>query len=386
MKIGIAGPISIDVLNSDLGNDVDLWIYKFPLMSHLANELVKKGHHVIIYTYARELDKPVVLKDENFTICIGRREPHSGRDIFKSERKDLVEMIKKQPADIINAQWSYEFAMAALASGIPTVVTIRDHAKTILKYHADMYRLVRFMMNFYVIKRAKHLVANSDYLFDLLPSREQKKTRVINNFYIKALEKHYSEKNLKSHYIISVANGFGQRKNITTALKAFALVRAKFPDLEYFLVGAGMKEGGPAQSYALKEGLSDGVRFIGGKKFNEVVDMVKKAKVFLHSSLEESFGNAVLESMVVGTPVVAGKFSGNIPSLLDNGNVGILCDVRSVDEMAESILKVLENNEYAMQLKMKAFKFAKENFSIDRVIPKLLSYYDDILKNSNQGK
>jgi len=381
MKIGIAGPMTLRLLNCNFRNANEIPIgYDFPMISMLINALLKRGHEVVAYTTSAGIGHSIVYRGENLIICIARRrERYAARDLFKSERKDLVELMRSCPVDIINAQWSYEFAWAALDSGIPTLVTLHDYALTILKYQFDGYRFMRLITNYIVLKEAQYLSANSQYLFNLLSKKNKRKTRVIPNFYARNLEEYCSKPEEKSNFIISVSNGFGRRKNISTALRAFSIIRLKKPDVEYHLVGDSMEIGGPAYQYAIKNKVTDGVRFIGRLSYEELINKVKKALVFLHPSREESFGMSVLEAMVVGTPVVGGYCSGNIPYLLDNGRLGVLCNIDSPEEIAKGVLKILSDDYFAISLVGNARKFSRDKFSEDIVVKAYIKYYQDIL-------
>ena len=381
MKIGIAGPMTLRLLNCNFRNANEIPIgYDFPMISMLINALLKRGHEVVAYTTSAGIGHSIVYRGENLNICIARRrERHAARDLFKSERKDLVELMRSCPVDIINAQWSYEFAWAALVTGIPTLVTLRDYALTILKYQFDGYRFMRLITNYIVLKEAQYLTANSQYLFNLLSKENKRKARVIPNFYARNLEEYCPKPEEKLNFILSVSNGFGRRKNISTALKAFSIIRQKWPDIEYHLVGDGMEMGGPTYQYAVKNKITDGVRFIGRLSYEEVINKVKKALVFLHPSREESFGMSVLEAMVVGTPVVGGYCSGNIPYLLDNGRVGVLCNIDSPEEIAKGVLKILSDDYFALSLVGNAGKFSRDKFSEDIVVKAYIKYYQDIL-------
>lgn len=382
MKIGIAGPMSLDLLKPYLPDNVKLPSgYPFPMTAMLVTGLINRGYQVVAYTTSIGLEQPLVIKGKNLTLCIGIRGPHATRDLFYSERKDLVMLMKENPVDVINAQWSYEFAWAALDSGIPTLVTLHDHALTILKYQFDAYRLMRLLMNRIVLKKAKYLSANSQYLYNLLSKKNKKKTKIIPNFYNNELEKYYVENKVRSNYIVSVANGFGKRKNIINGLKAFKIVRKYKKTIRYHLIGEGMGEGGPAFNFAKKNDLLEGVEFIGAIPFEQVKEEISNALIFLHPSREESFGMVILEAMVMGTPVVGGENSGNVPYLLNKGECGLLCEINKPQSIANAIETLLYDNNLAENIREKAFNFAKNNFSEDKVISSYINYYKKILNN-----
>ena len=191
MKIGIAGPMTLRLLKFDFSHkDIPIG-YDFPMISMLINGLLSRGFKVVAYTTSVGIESPVVFESEDLTICIARRNPHAARDLFKSERIDLKYLMKKYSVDIINAHWSYEFAWSAIDTGIPTLVTLQDHAFTIFKYQFDPYRLIRLIMNYIVLKKAKYLSTNSKYLFNKLAEIYKAKSRVINNFYTKELEVYF---------------------------------------------------------------------------------------------------------------------------------------------------------------------------------------------------
>lgn len=173
--------------------------------------------------------------------------------------------------------------------------------------------------------------------------------------------------------------GFSHRKNISTALQAFAIIRQRFPDLEYHLVGAETEEGGLAHQYAKANNLAQGVRFIGAIPHDQVMDKIAAASLLLHPAREESFGMVLLEAMVAKTPVVGGKNSGYVPYLLDQGRAGLMCDVESVEEMADAVLKILSDDVLRQTLVAHAYAFAYGNYSENVIIEQHLAYYAEIM-------
>jgi L-malate glycosyltransferase len=379
ITIGVCGPIDLKLLDWDLSNDKLPETNSFPLTSHFINALLKRGYKVIGYTNSSELKSPEVIQSGNLTICIATTKPKPGRRFFDFEIEGLHNMITAHPADIISAFWSYEYSLAALRTNIPTVVNIHDIALKMLGYFPDMFRLIRWMMNYKAVTKAKYMVANSGYTFNLLSRSEKVKTLTINNFYTPEIEEISNTVTTKGNYIVSVVMGFTKRKNIKSSLEAFAKVRARFPDVEYHLIGADMEENGLAHQYALQHNLADGVRFFGSLEFDKVVKQIAGAKVLVHPSLEESFGMAVLEAMVAGTAAVGGEKSGFIPELLQYGKSGLLCDVTSPDAIADKVIRLLENDQLREELTQNARQYAKANFSEDVVIKKHLTLFSKVL-------
>ncbi|GAB4405677.1 MAG: hypothetical protein OHK0053_31680 [Microscillaceae bacterium] len=381
MKIGMAGPMALDLLNFEFGDNSVPRGYPFPLISNIINGLFAKGHEIIAYTTSWDVKEIKTFHNNKFTICVCPRWRNAGRNFFKVERAFLKEAMENHPADIINAQWTYEFALAAESTQIPCLITIRDHATTILKYERSLFALTRWWMSNQALKNGHYFSTNSEYLLNLLSKKVQKKSRVISNFFKSGLENYYDLSTKKDNYIISISNLSNRRKNLNGGIQAFQLLRKKIPSLKYYLVGKGSEPGGLIQQYAEKNNCAQGLEFIGPVPFDRVLDLIKRAKALLHPSFEESFGNVVLEAMVVGTPVVGGEKSGNIPYLLDFGKNGLVCDVHSPQKIADALHQLVVNEDLSNQFIQTAHNFALENYSQDVVIDKLISYYTSILNN-----
>ncbi|WP_299826465.1 glycosyltransferase family 4 protein [uncultured Pontibacter sp.] len=379
ITIGISGPVNLALLNWDLDKKDLPETNAFPLTSHLINALLKRGYTVVAYTNSNDIAEPLVLQDKNLTVCIGRTKGQAGRRLFDFERQELLAHMKAYPSDIIYAFWSYEYSWAGLDSGIPTIVSIHDVASRILFTQFDAFRLARWYMNYKVLSKAKYVVANSDYTYEQLSRGVKRKAQIAYNFYDTSFEESIPRGLEKQNYIASISMGFTKRKGVPASLAAFAILRKKFPDLQYRLIGVGMEPGGEAQQYAEKHNLTEGVQFLGPLPFDELLRHVAQAKVLVHASVEESFGMAVLEAMVAGTPVVGGKKSGFVPHLLHHGEAGLLCDVNHPSSIAAATEKLLADDTLATRIKNKASAFAKANFSEEVVVDKLISYMQQVL-------
>ncbi|GHA80368.1 glycosyltransferase family 4 protein [Pontibacter akesuensis] len=379
MTIGISGPVDLKLLACDLGSENLPDTNAFPLVSHLINALLKRGYKVIAYTNSGTITEPLVLHGHNLTVCVARTKPQPGRRFFRYEINELKNLMQQHPADVIYAFWTYEYAWSALKSGIPTIVSIHDIARKIFLTQCDMFRFVRLIMNKIVTTRARHLAANSSYTYSQLSKSLKKKTVTLNNFFTSDIEDTVTKPEQKENYIVSVINGFNTRKGVPLALHAFAKVREAFPDVNYHLIGVDMEPDGLAHAYAKQHNLEQGVKFLGPLVHDNLIQLVANAKVLLHPSREESFGMAVIESMVVGTPVVGGRESGFIPHLLDHGKAGLLCNVYSADEVAAAVKKLLSDDAFARDVAAYAYRFAQDNFSEEVVVKQHLELYESII-------
>ena len=381
MTIGVCGPVDLRLLECDLPASVFPKTTGFPLVSHFINGLLRRGYNVVVYTNSIEVKEPLILNSGPLKICIARQKAQPGRRFFNYEIEELKNIILQHPSDVISAFWSYEYARAALKTKIPTVVSLHDVATVVLKYHKDLFRVVRWVLNKTVVSRAEHLIANSAYTYNSLSAHQKAKTEIINNFYTDSLLQDAPQHIKKQNYIITVAQGFSRRKNITTSLQAFAILKRSKPDLEYYLVGDDMEEGGLAHAYAKQHNLEEGVKFIGAKPFKEVLELVAGAKALIHPSLEESFGMVILEAMVLGTVVVGGKKSGYVPYLLDFGNAGVLCDVSSPKAIATALFNLLEDEPQQQTLISKAKQFAHDNYAEPAILDQHIAYLKSITAN-----
>ena len=124
-----------------------------------------------------------------------------------------------------------------------------------------------------------------------------------------------------SPYIFTAAS-FEPRKNLETLLDAFALVRARRPDLQLVIAGAA------------SENAVDGVRLLGYVPDIELPRLYRGAEAFVFPSLFEGFGIPVVEAMACGTPTVVSSH----PSLDEaSGGVAIRVDPKSPVAIASGI-------------------------------------------------
>lgn len=92
-------------------------------------------------------------------------------------------------------------------------------------------------------------------------------------------------------------------------------------------------------------GLENAIEFPGFVEQKELVELYRKALVFVYPSYYEGFGFPVLEAMASGTPVVSSNAS-SLPEV--GGNAVIYVDPFDVESIAEGIEKILgfDNSDY----------------------------------------
>ena len=135
----------------------------------------------------------------------------------------------------------------------------------------------------------------------------------------------------------------------------------------FFVVGEGvfrMK----LERYIQQKGLTKKVILTGFQK--NVPMVMKQLDCFLFTSKLEGLGTSILDAMASKVPVVATK-TGGIPELVLDRQTGLLVSVKDFEAMADSIIRILDDEKLRAHLIEEAFrhvrKFTKEKMAVQTV-------------------
>ena len=384
MKIGIAGPILTDSLKRYLNLPA---IYPKGLggisVNNLIIGLLQLGCKVSVYTLDINVTRQVELNGEKLKIYFGeyRRNGRSRMlDCFRKEYKQIEKFIRIDMPDIVNAHWGYEFAIGAIKSGYPHLITLRDVPLEILKLTKDLYSLERLIINYWVMRNGMHFSANSAYTAEKLKRFKKQLPVISNSILIKYISENPKELSQSKVRIVSILNGWGEIKNPQPALKAFSTIRKEFgTKVEYHLFGPGYEQNGFGHSWTRDNDLLDGVFFHGQLPYEQLMNQLRNYDLLLHPSLEKSFGMTLIEAMAQGLPVIAGKYSGAVPWVLNYGKNGILVDVASTKEIADALRMLTHDEDLYRQLSSDGIQYVWNNFSEDIIAREHLELYRRVL-------
>lgn len=345
LRIGIAAPADLGLLApffpglslpSGLGSTV---------VAGLVKGFLAEGYSIVLYTLDETVDRPMRFDAGALTIHVGPyRSRHRMRDLMAAERRAVRDMILSDPPDLLNAHWCYEFALGALATRLPALITVCDWAPTILRLRPDLYRLGRLGMFFWTLARARHFAAPSAHIADLVKAFTRRDCTLVGQ----PLEDRLFRPAPRlwpggTPSLISVANGWGRLKNTRTLIQAFAGLRRCMPAAQLTFYGHDHGPGELAEQWARARGLADGIQFAGFLPNRMLLEALGRAHLYVHPSLEESFGQVVLEAMAAGTPVIGGHRSGAVPWLLEAGRAGLLVDPLDAAALCQAMERMLSD-------------------------------------------
>jgi glycosyltransferase involved in cell wall biosynthesis len=149
-----------------------------------------------------------------------------------------------------------------------------------------------------------------------------------------------SKYRLPAKYILTVGH-LEPRKNYTRLLEAFRVLKTVY-GIEHSLVIIGRESWKFREIYETAERLKlkDHVLFTGFVDDDDLAEIYRQAVLFVAPSLYEGFGFTPLESMSVGTPVVAANAT-SYPEIV--GDAAVLTDPLDCEDMAAQIHRVLDD-------------------------------------------
>lgn len=392
MKVGLVMPVGWSLLQEYIPTDAKMPMpVEFPFGSRLAIALLNMGCEVHIFTLCHFMEGEIHTRRGGFYIHIaGYRDPFRMcyLDGFRVESDRMKKMMREYPCDVYNAHWTYEFARPVVELEAPHIVTVRDNPwKVLWLFRPKLYRLMRLVLAYYVIRKAKKISVASDYMADYLRRWHRVKgdipvipnaVPVLDLAVIKRVE------HPGKVVFVDMANGFSACKNVKNLLRAFARLRKRTElgttDVELRVYGSGYGPGEECEAWAKKHGLSDGVVFRARMKQPDMHrEIAELGDVMIHSSREESFGAVIVEAMGCGLATIVGKKSGACPWVAGNGETGLLVDVNDPNDMADAMLKLATDHALRINYSAAALRRAREVFSLESVARQYIKMYSDVV-------
>lgn len=261
-------------------------------------------------------------------------------------------------------------------SDLNVVTTIHDLIPYVMPETVGSGYLERFLKDMpNIINKSKGIITVSEYskkdilrFFPNYPSDNIFVTPLAANKNYKPLNKKTCKAYIKNKYNLSDSfclyiGGFSSRKNVKGLINSFAKIQKDLKEkYKLVVVGSLRDEGLALKNYVEDNNLNDNIIFIGYIPDKDLPIFYNSAELFIYPSLYEGFGLPPLEAMNCKCPVITSNIT-SIPEVTSNS--AILINPYNNDELSDSILKILNNNDLRDEYKNKGYnqskKFSWEN-------------------------
>ena len=163
-------------------------------------------------------------------------------------------------------------------------------------------------------------------------------------------------------------------KGFDDMIEVMKLVHQKNPDVTLEIIGDGdLYDDLRDKIYSYK--LNDVITLSGLRDREYINNTLSNSSLFLLTSHSESFGLVVVEAASAGLPTIAFSTAEGVTELID-GNNGVLIDNRNIDDMANTIVNLLNDRKRLKDMGNNAYKTSL-NYTSDRVYNKWLDVFEN---------
>lgn len=180
----------------------------------------------------------------------------------------------------------------------------------------------------------------------------------------------------------------GLDKALDLAVESFAIVCRKYPNTTLDVIGPAPKDFlDKIQARISELGLTDNITFEGLlPSHDDVIDQINKSRFALLPLKIDILATTIFEAMSNGLPVVTTITPGGTPTLNEKRESLLLSEIGDHQAMADNMLKLLENKEYAKMIHMNAIQTASERDTNEDIMKKWVEAYKAVLENFHHNK
>jgi glycosyltransferase involved in cell wall biosynthesis len=303
--------------------------------------------------------------------------------------------LKKHNVDLYHGL-SHEIPIGIQQTGIPSTVTIHDliFERYPTQFNPVDVKIYRYKFS-YACRNADKVIAISQQTKDDIINFYKIPGEKISICYqscnpsfgstVPEEEKQRVKKlyNLPGQFLLYVGSVI-ERKNLLIICKALHQLKDKF-NIPLIVIGDGSAYKKQVQQYIAENGLQNQVRFLADDAnisslpaFRLATDfpaIYQQALCMIYPSIFEGFGIPVLEALWSKTPVI----TSNISCLPETGgDAAFYVDPYKVEEMAEAILQVVQNESLRATMIQKGWQHAQQ-FTQRKCADDVMNVYKSLL-------
>lgn len=298
---------------------------------------------------------------------------------------DILKLIKQEKITLIHAHTPVPFAadMAALVSFFtktPLILTYHNGGFRKGIWWLDILGVIYEIFEKFALRQAKKIVVVSPHILKQKKFQAYSvKTQVVTpgvelkNF----PEQNYFPQNQKLLTVINLQKNY-PHKGLSCLLRALVAVKEKIPLVNLMIAG---NKGDAYQDYhdqAKVLGLEKNVEFLGRLNLEGMRQAYIESICTLIPSLSDTEGcPVVLFEAGASSRAVIGARVGGIPEIIKDGENGWLVAPNDPQSLAEKIIAILQNPDFAQLMGRQARKIIRDKY--DWQI--LVKQYQEIYKN-----
>lgn len=359
MKIVILGPAN--------NPHIEKWANKFIELNQTVYLIYLKNHS----PRTDEINNQVKLFELNY----------SGTSGYYLNCLKLKKIINQIKPDIIHTHY---------ASGYGTLARIsKIHPIVLSVWGSDIYEFPKKnILNRYILKKN---LKNADFLTSTSNCMKQETLKYTNKP-IKVIpfgiDKKIFKKNniIKSNddtIIISTFKSLEHIYGLEYAIDGVALFIKKYSTLLNKKIIYRIYGSGSLYSFLKKkindEKLNENI-FLMGRVSNKCIpDILSSTDVTLYTSINESFGVSLVESMACEVPVIA-SINPGFEEVLDNGKNGVLVNQFNPDDIARKLYELLSNDAIRKKYVIRGKHKVDKEYDWDNNVQSMVLFMESCLK------
>lgn len=205
---------------------------------------------------------------------------------------------------------------------------------------------------------------------------EVKKVKVIPNL----LSFYPSEQSLCTEKRIISVGRLTRQKGYPLLIEAWQIVARKYPEWKLAIFGEG-EDKEMLQRMIREAELTSSISIY--PPTNNIVQEYLNSSVYVMSSIYEGFGLVLTEAMACGLPCISFDCPSGPSEIIKDGEDGFLVETENIEELAQKIILLTENEELRIEMGQKA-KVNAQRFLPEYIMPKWISLFNEVMKGNSK--
>lgn len=293
------------------------------------------------------------------------------RKLMKTEKPDVVLGYTIKPV-----VYGSIAAWLAKVPNINCLITGGGYTFTATSFKAKVLgKIVRTLYKF-AFKKADHVIfQNNDDKNEFIERKlvKAEKCNVVNGSGVDM--EHFTEAQRPSKINFFMLSRLLKSKGVIEYLEAAKIVKGKYPDAEFSILGKYEFEMQDAVPKDYVEELINKKIITRYEETTDVRPYYEKASVYVLPSYREGTPRTVLEAMAMARPIITTDTNGCRDTVKDN-ETGFLVPIKDVDALAEKMIYFIEHPEAIETMGSAAKKYCEEKFEVNKVNQNMMQFME----------